>query len=71
MVKYRTAVYTGAAWAIFACAMVGCQSKPATPPPGAPTEPSAPPTVDLGSESGAPQDTKGAPTETPDATGKP
>ena len=71
MVKYRAAVYTGAAMAIFACAMAGCESKPVTPPPGAPTDTGAPPTVDLGPESGAPQEPQGAPTATPDGAGKP
>ncbi len=53
-----------------ALAFAGCDSKPATPPPGAPAETAAP-TVDLGSPTDAPQDSTGAPTPSPDGAGKP
>lgn len=49
---------------------VGCDSKPATPPPGAPTDVGAPPTVELGPAS-APQDAKGPTTESPEGGGTP
>ena len=57
-------------------AATGCDSKPATPPPGAPTDTDTP-SVDLGTESATPQDTSapkestGDPNASPEGAGSP
>ena len=51
-------------------AAVGCESKNAAPPPGAPTDTEAP-SVDLGSESDAPKDSTGDANASPEGAGSP
>ena len=66
MVSLRSKAYNLVLlFSLFGVAL-GCESK-STPPPGAPADTEVP-SVDLGSESGAPQDTTGDATASPAIT---
>lgn len=66
MVGGRAFFYNSIVVGAIACFALGCGGAPAEPPPGA-VEETAPPTVELG----APMDSQGTPTQSPDGTGTP
>ena len=70
MADIRWTFYTGVALMALHLGAAGC-SKPAPPPPGADTKPQAEPEVEMGTDSGAPKDPQGAPTDSSPASGTP
>jgi hypothetical protein len=63
MAKLRRAFYNAVLLAAVLAPAIGCGGKPTPPPPGAGGE-SPPPAIELGNESGSPQEGTGDPTPT-------